>query len=59
MKKSITIGTPVEFDSEHGPQRGTVADIKANIATVKVVGTLSNMPWTVPVNELQRVKAAA
>lgn len=64
-KKPITIGTPVAFDSEHGPQTGTVADIKSDIgngqsiAIIQVAGCLDNTPWQMPLNQLQRSLAAA
>ena len=57
-------GSPVTFDSEHGPQRGTVDAIRcdisngAKLATVIVAGTLSGAPWTVPINDLRHVEAA-
>lgn len=65
MKKQISIGAKVAFDSEEGPQTGVVADIKPHIgngqsiALVRVTGTLCGAPWQIPVNELQQMKAAA
>lgn len=59
MKKHITIGMPVVFDSD-GPQSGTVADIKIDvgngqrIALVNVPGTLDGAPWQMPLDQLQR-----
>lgn len=65
MKKEITVGTKVRFESDDGPQRGQVADIKPDlgngqrIALVNVPGTMNSRPWHVPVNDLQHDKAAA
>lgn len=65
MKKEITIGTNVRFESDAGPQRGRVADIKPDlgngqrIALVDVPGTLNGMPWQIPVNDLQHDRVAA
>lgn len=65
MKKLITVGTKVKFDTEHGLQRGTVADIKQDIsnaqsiAIVDVPGTQSGAPWKMPLNDLQLDRAAA
>lgn len=65
---AITVGMPVQFDSEHGPQRGTVDEIKADvgngqrIALVRVPGTLDGAPWHMPVDQLLplvQLKAAA
>jgi hypothetical protein len=62
--KTIGPGSTVKFDSEAGPQQGTVAEILtdigngARIAFVRVTGTLDGAPWRVPVNDLQRVEAA-
>jgi len=61
---SIGPGSPVKFDSDAGPQRGTVAEILtdigngARIAFVRVDGTLDGAPWRVPVNDLQHAEAA-
>jgi len=63
-RKNIVPGSPVTFDSEAGPQSGTVIELKtdignsARIAFVRVSGTLDGAPWRVPVNELQHVEAA-
>jgi hypothetical protein len=63
-RKNIGPGSPVTFDSEAGPQSGTVIELKtdignsARIAFVRVNGTLNGAPWRVPVNELQHVEAA-
>lgn len=63
-RKIIGPGSHVKFDSEAGPQQGTVAEILADIgngakvAFVRVAGTLDGAPWRVPVNELQHVEAA-
>lgn len=60
----ITTGTTVKFDSDEGPQTGTVHEIKtdigngAKVALVRVEGTLDGQPWRVPVNELQHAEAA-
>lgn len=62
--KTIGPGSPVKFDSEAGPQQGTVAEILtdigngARIAFVRVEGTLDGAPWRVPVNELQHKEVA-
>lgn len=63
-RNPIGPGSPVKFDSEAGPQQGTVAEILtdigngARIAFVRVAGTLDGAPWRVPVNELQHAEAA-
>ena len=63
-RKNIVPGSLVTFDSEAGPQSGTVIELKtdignsARIAFVRVSGTLEGAPWRVPVNELQHVEAA-
>jgi len=63
-RKNIGPGSPVTFDSEAGPQSGTVIELKtdignsARIAFVRVNGTLDSALWRVPVNELQHVEAA-
>lgn len=65
MKRQITPGAKVAFDSDEGPQKGIVADIKPHIgngqkiAIVRVEGTLCGAPWQIPVNELQQLKSAA
>ncbi len=65
MKKPIEIGTPVEFDSDHGPQAGVVEELKADlgngqrIAMVRVAGTLNGAPWSMPLDQLQRATARA
>ena len=61
----IAVGTPVYFDTEHGPQSGQVLSIKTDlsngcrVAQVRVEGTLNGEPWTLPVAQLQRATAAA
>lgn len=63
-QNTIGPGSTVKFDSEDGPQTGTVHEIKtdltngAKVALVRVEGTLSGQPWRVPVNELQHAEAA-
>ena len=63
-RKTIGPGSTVKFDSEAGPQQGTVAEILtdigngARIAFVRVEGTMDGTPWRVPVNELQHQEAA-
>jgi hypothetical protein len=63
-RENIGTGSPVTFDSEAGPQSGTVIELKtdignsARIAFVRVNGTLDGAPWRVPVNELQHVEGA-
>lgn len=57
-------GSAVKFDSEAGPQTGTIHEIKtdigngAKVALVRVEGTLGGQPWRIPVNELQHAEAA-
>jgi len=61
---TIGPGSAVKFDSENGPQTGTVHEIKtdisngAKVALVRVAGTLGGQPWRIPVNELQHAEAA-
>ncbi|WP_027864279.1 hypothetical protein [Massilia alkalitolerans] len=63
-RNNIGPGSAVKFDSEAGPQTGTVHEIKtdisngAKVALVRVAGTLGGQPWRVPVNELQHAEAA-
>ena len=63
-RENIGPGSPVTFDSEAGPQSGTVIELKtdignsARIAFVRVKGTLDGAPWRIPVNELQHVETA-
>lgn len=60
MKQDITIGTPVQFDSDEGPQRGRIAELKSDlsngqrIALVDVPGTMNGRPWEIPVNDLKQ-----
>lgn len=62
---AIGEGTHVKFDSEHGPQEGKVAQIKADVtngrrvAAVHVAGTMDGQPWHVPVDQLRRAASAA
>lgn len=64
MKDQITKGTRVGFDSEHGPQKGTVIGILQDIgngqrvAAVEVDWQMSGFVWQVPVNDLQVLAAA-
>lgn len=64
MNEQITAGTRVEFDSEHGTQKGTVIGVMEDVgkgqhfAAVEVDHILPGCVWQVPLNELQ-VKAAA
>ncbi|GGY67865.1 hypothetical protein [Pseudoduganella albidiflava] len=64
QNKKIGPGSPVTFESDAGPQHGTVAEIKtdvtngAKIASVRVPGTMGGAPWTMPVNELSHAEAA-
>lgn len=61
----VVIGDTVQFDSEHGPQVGTIADIKSDVssgcrvAAVQVADTLDGQPWHVPVVQLQHVAVEA
>lgn len=63
-QNTITPGASVKFDSETGPQTGTVQEIKtdltngAKVALVRVPGTMDNTPWQIPVNELSHAEAA-
>jgi hypothetical protein len=63
-QNTITAGASVKFDSETGPQTGTVQEIKtdltngAKVALVRVPGTMDNTPWQIPVNELSHAEAA-
>jgi len=63
-QSTISTGSRVKFDSEAGPQTGTVQDIKtdlgngAKVAFIRVAGTLDGAPWRIPVNELQQLEAA-
>lgn len=65
QRHAITVGASVEFDTEDGPQAGVVEQFKSDvgngqrIAVVRVAGTLGGAPWHMPVEQLQRVKAAA
>lgn len=64
QQNTIGPGTAVKFDSDDGPQTGTVHEIKtdigngAKVALVRVAGTLGGQPWRVPVNELTHAEAA-
>ncbi|TCS37459.1 hypothetical protein EDC30_104263 [Paucimonas lemoignei] len=55
---TITPGARVSFDSDHGPQRGVVAQIRKDliigqqVALVQVKGTQGGMPWKMPVEKL-------
>jgi len=61
----IAIGTTVTFDSDEGPQRGTVHALKPDLgngqkyALVKVPGTLNGEPWAMPIDQLQRATTRA
>ncbi len=61
----ITVGSNVQFDSDHGIQLGKIAEIKADVsngrrvAAIEVAGALDGQPWHVPVDELQRAGAEA
>jgi hypothetical protein len=65
MNPQITAGARVEFETEDGPQVGVVEHIKPDvgngqrIALVRVAGTLDGMPWQMPIEQLQIIKAAA
>lgn len=64
QEQIIRPGAAVEFDSESGPQKGIVSEIKtdiangAKVALVDVTGTLGGVPWHVPVNDLRALEAA-
>lgn len=64
MKKKITVGMPVDFESEHGPQRGTVAGIKQDVtngqtyALIDVNGTMNGAPWQMPIDALAKAQNA-
>ncbi len=63
MNASLTIGSRVEFDSEHGPQRGTVQHINRengalpDHAIVNVDHTLEGIYWTVELDKLTLLPA--
>jgi len=57
MHKHITVGTAVQFESDNGPTRGTVADLQSGIASIYVKGTLNERTWAVPVVELKPAPA--
>ncbi len=65
QQTTITVGTDVTFDSDDGPQRGTVCGFKPDVtngrqfALVKVAGTMGGEPWQLPVNQLERAPARA
>lgn len=65
MKHEITAGMRVEFDSEHGPQKGTVVGIQKDItngqghAVVEVDHALAGCTWVVPLPDLQPAAVAA
>lgn len=63
MKNQIAIGNIVKFDTEHGPQTGTVRGLIPNAAhptaaIIDVDHTLEGAMWTIPVNDLSIVDAA-
>lgn len=59
MQQNISTGTPVTFDSEHGPQRGTVSGIKRDVtnaqqwAVVEIDHDLPGILMNVPLDKLQ------
>jgi hypothetical protein len=61
----ITVGMAVEFDTDEGPQRGTVCGFKPDVtngrkfALVKVPGAMGGEPWAMPVSQLARATAHA
>jgi len=63
-RNTICPGTTVAFDSDAGPQTGTVHEIEAGIsngskiAVIRVAGTLDGAPWRVLVSELTHKEAA-
>ena len=62
MASTIIIGTRVKFDSDHGPQAGTVTGFLKCIAngprhaTIEIDHELAGIVWTMPVSELQAVR---
>lgn len=58
MKTEITAGSRVKFDSDHGPQKGTVIDVKRDIANgegfavIEVDHALAGCVWQVPLTKL-------
>lgn len=58
MNGLITIGTPVEFDSEHGPQTGKVTNFLPCLsngrrhATIEIDHQLDGIVFNMPVDEL-------
>jgi len=65
MKREIVVGSEVEFDSEYGPQNGTVTEIKKDIANgrpialIDVPSTQGSASWKLPIDQLKLYKAAA
>jgi hypothetical protein len=65
MQTQIIAGTRVEFDSEHGPQKGTVIGVQKDIsngqayAVVEVDHVLNGCTWQVPLNNLQHEAVSA
>lgn len=61
----IIIGTAVTFDTDEGPQRGTVHGFKPDLsngqkyALVKVPGTMNGALWPMPVDQLERATTRA
>lgn len=65
MKTQITAGTRVEFDSDYGPQKGTVIGVQRDVANgepyavVEVDHALSGCTWQKPLKDLQAEAVAA
>jgi hypothetical protein len=58
MKTEFTTGSRVKFDSDHGPQKGTVIGITRDIANgesfalIEVDHVLPGCTWHVPLTKL-------
>ncbi|MET3135293.1 hypothetical protein AAKU55_005601 [Oxalobacteraceae bacterium GrIS 1.11] len=61
-RSPITVGTHVEFDSDHGPQAGTVIDFMPagpngqRLAAIAIDHDLEGIVWTMPVTSLQKTQ---
>ncbi len=62
---TIDPGARVEFDSEFGPQTGTVLTITRDVgngqpfAVIEIDHGMAGMPWKVPLQQLQLQPARA
>ncbi len=59
----IQQGSRVEFDSEHGPQKGTVLGVTCDVgngepfAVIEIDHAMAGMLWKVPLQQLQPARA--